>query len=178
MNPANAAANSDLRLEVAQILNFLLAEEYLLYATTRDFHGWVGGQQYRSLHPQFQAQYESVAQWIDDLAAHGRSAGVVVRTKWVELTRIARPATCPVLALTGEQMLADLLARHEEVIAQLQSDRETCAKRLGADDTVDFLTTLIERHENAADELRAQLEREDGVHSESSKRHEFELQKA
>jgi starvation-inducible DNA-binding protein len=178
MNPANALAYSDLRLEVAQILNFLLAEEYLLYATTRDFHGWVGGQQYRSLHPQFQAQYESVAQWIDDLAAHGRSAGVVVRTKWVELTRIARPATCPVLGLTAEQMLTELVARHEELIAQLRSDREACAKRFGAHDTAVFLTTLIGRHENAAAELRAQLECEDGVPWESSKRHEFELQKA
>ncbi len=58
----NLGLNDEARLEVGQILNLLLADEFVLYVTTRDYHWNVTGPAFLSLHQQFQAQYEQIAQ--------------------------------------------------------------------------------------------------------------------
>lgn len=58
----------------------------------------------------------------------------------------------PGAGLYSDQMLAELLALHEEMIAQLRLER------LGAVGSTDFLTGMIAQHEKAAAMLRAQLE--------------------
>jgi len=50
-----------------------------------------------------------------------------------------------------DHMVAELLAMHEEMIVQL------LLERLGVVGAADFLTSLIEQHEKAADMLRALL---------------------
>ena len=45
--------NDEARLEVGQILNLLLADKYVLYTTTRDYHWNVTGPEFLALHHQF-----------------------------------------------------------------------------------------------------------------------------
>jgi hypothetical protein len=52
----NTGLNDETRLEVGQILNLVLADEFVLYATTRDYHWNVTGPEFRSLHRQFEEQ--------------------------------------------------------------------------------------------------------------------------
>ena len=52
----NIGINDEARLEVGQMLNLILADESVLYATTRDYHWNVTGPEFRSLHPQFEEQ--------------------------------------------------------------------------------------------------------------------------
>ena len=82
--------NDEARLEVGQILNLLLADEYVLYATTRDYHWNVTGPEFLALHQQFEAQTLQLADWIDDVAERARAIGVGARGNWVELTKAAR----------------------------------------------------------------------------------------
>lgn len=69
----------------------------------------------------------------------------------VSLVRAARDSSAAGTELKSARMLAELLALHEETLVQLRLDR------IGASDTVAFLTGMIEQHERAARAIRAQL---------------------
>lgn len=158
---ANTGLNDETRLEVGQLLNLLLADEYVLYATTRDYHWNVTGPEFRSLHLQFEEQFTQIAQWIDDIAERARAIGTGARGNWADLAKAARSSADPGAGLPAERMLAELLALHEDLIVQLRIDGETCTTRFKDAGTADFLTGLMVRHEKAAWMLRAQLETEE-----------------
>jgi starvation-inducible DNA-binding protein len=157
----NIGLNDEARLEVGQILNLMLADETVLYATTRDYHWNITGPEFRSLHLQFEEQYTQLALWIDAIAERARAIGVGARGNWADLTSAARCSADPGIGLSAEHMLSELLALHEEMIVQLRTDSEACLARFKDAGTADFLTGLMERHEKAAWMLRAQLETEE-----------------
>jgi len=157
----NIGLNDETRLEVGQMLNLLLADEYVLYATTRDYHWNVTGPEFPSLHQQFEAQYEQIAGWVDQVAERARAIGIGARGNWADLTKSARSSADPGIGLPAEHMLSELLALHEEMIVQLRTDSEACAENFKDAGTADFLTGLMEQHEKAAWMLRAQLESEE-----------------
>jgi starvation-inducible DNA-binding protein len=157
----NIGLSDEARLEVGQMLNLLLADEYVLYATTRDYHWNVTGPEFLSLHQQFEAHYEQIAQWTDDVAERARAIGAGARGNLADLIKAARLSADPGIDLPAEHMLSELLALHEEMIVQLRGDSEACTNRFKDAGTADFLTGLMERHEKAAWMLRAQLETEE-----------------
>jgi len=157
----NIGLNDEVRFEIGQILNLLLADEYVLYATTRDYHWNVTGPDFPSLHRQFETQYDQVAGWIDDIAERARTIGVGARGNWADLTKAARSSAEAGIGLPAEHMLAELLALHEDIIVQLRADSDACSARYKDAGTADFLTGLMEQHEKAAWMLRAQLETEE-----------------
>jgi starvation-inducible DNA-binding protein len=157
----NLGLSDEARLEVGQMLNLILADEYVLYVTTRDYHWNVTGPEFGSLHLQFKGQYEQLADWIDDVAERARAIGAGARGNWAELTKAARTSADPGIGLAAEHMLSELLALHEEMIVQLRTDSEACDVRFKDAGTSDFLITLLAQHEKAAWMLRAQLENEE-----------------
>ena len=157
----NIGLDDTTRLEVGQILNLLLADETVLYVTTRDYHWNVTGPEFRSLHQQFEEQYEQIAGWIDEVAERARAIGAGARGNWADLTKAARTSADPGIGLPAEHMLAELLALHEDLVVQLRADSEACTERFKDTGTADFLTGLMERHEKAAWMLRSQLETEE-----------------
>jgi starvation-inducible DNA-binding protein len=157
----NIELTDEARLEVGQMLNLLLADESVLYATTRDYHWNVTGPDFRSLHREFEEQYEQIAHWIDDVAERARAIGAGARGNWSDLAEAARLSGDRGIDLPAEHMLAELLALHEDLVAQLRADSESCATRFKDAGTADFLTGLMEQHEKTAWMLRAQLETEE-----------------
>ena len=157
----NIGLDDATRLEVGQMLNLLLADETVLYATTRDYHWNVTGPEFRSLHQQFEEQYEQIAGWIDEVAERARAIGTGARGNWEDLTKAARTSADPGIGLPAEHMLAELLALHEDLVVQLRADSDACTERFKDAGTADFLTGLMERHEKAAWMLRSQLETEE-----------------
>ena len=157
----NIGLTDEARLEVGQILNVLLADESVIYATTRDYHWNVTGPEFRSLHLEFETQYSQLAEWIDDVAERARSIGVGAQGNWATMSKAARCSADPGIGLSGDHMLSELLALHEELIVQLRADSDACTGRYGDAGTADFLTGLMERHEKTAWMLRSQLETEE-----------------
>lgn len=157
----NIGLNDEARLEVGQMLNRLLADESVLYATTRDYHWNVTGAGFLGLHQQFEAQYGQIADWIDQVAERARAIGAGVRGNWADLAKAARLSAEPGIGLSPEQMFSELLGLHEETIVQLRADSEACAVGCRDAGTADFLTGLMARHEKMAWMLRAELETED-----------------
>lgn len=158
---SNIGLNDEARLEVGQMLNLILADEYVLYTTTRDYHWNVTGPDFHSLHLQFETQSGQVSQWIDDVAERARAIGTAARASWADLSKTARSSADPGTGLPPEHMLAELLALHEELIVQLRTDSATCTTRFMDAGSADFLTGLMAQHEKIAWMLRAQLETEE-----------------
>lgn len=154
---ANIGISVENTKNIVDILNRLLADEYVLYTKTRNYHWNVTGMQFNDLHKFFESQYEELDGVIDEVAERSRSLGgktIATLSEFVGNSRIKeQPDTYP----EAQTMLRNLLVDHETVIQTLRRDLEVCAK-LGDAGTSDFLTGLMEQHEKMAWMLRAFLE--------------------
>jgi len=90
MNP-NLGINDKDRAGVVKILNALLADEYVLYTKTRNYHWNVVGPQFNDLHKFFAEQYEAIDDFVDDVAERARTLGghaVATLSEFAEAARL------------------------------------------------------------------------------------------
>ncbi len=146
------------RSAAVSILNAVLADEYVLYTKTRNYHWNVTGTHFSEYHKFFEAQYEALDEMIDEVAERARSLGGRALGTLKEFLKVARLKEEPgeVPAIKG--MALSLLEDHEEVINLLREDLVSCAERYKDAGTSDFLTGLMEKHEKMAWMLRSMLE--------------------
>ena len=157
----NGAVNIGLsekqRSGVVDILNAALADEFVLYTKTRNFHWNVTGPQFNDLHKFFEAQYQELEGFIDDVAERARALGGIALGSmqgYLKRTRLKESSGAPPVAMT---MIAELLSDHETIIRQLREDVAKVSDKLGDEGTADFLTGNMEAHEKMAWMLRAFL---------------------
>jgi len=151
---ATIGLTDEARREVGQILNLLLADEYVLCVTTRDYDWNVSGPGSQVFSLQFEGQSEQVSGWIYKIAERLRAIGVGVRGNWADVTKAARSSADPGSGLLAGQMRAELLSLHEALIVRLRSDSAACLDRYQDADTAKFLTGLRYQHETTAWVLR------------------------
>lgn len=148
--------NSTTRTAVVGYLNAILADEFVLYTKTRNFHWNVVGPNFMSLHLFFDTQYNQLNETVDEIAERVRSIGGRPASTLAEFLALARIREEPARTLTADEMIARLLADNESVIRTIRSDLVLITKLQDAG-TVDFLTALLEKHEKMAWTLRATL---------------------
>ncbi len=158
MKPNIGISNND-RDAVVKILNQNLADLYVLYTKTRNYHWNVVGSRFNDLHKFFEAQYEALNETIDEVAERARALGgnsVATLADFVKSSRLSEhPGKYP----NADTMLANLLADHEAVIQNLRKDVDTTNDDHHDTGTADFLTGLMEAHEKMAWMLRSFLEK-------------------
>jgi starvation-inducible DNA-binding protein len=154
---ANIGLSKEQREGVVLMLTPILADEYLLYTKTRNYHWNVVGPQFNDLHKFFEAQYEELEDIVDDVAERARSLGGNAIGTLVEFLKHTRLKESPGEYPQAREMLAHLLADHEATIRQLRTDLAICADRYQDMGTNDFLTGLMEKHEKIAWMLRSFL---------------------
>ena len=150
----NIGISDTQRGAVVGILDTLLADEYLLYTKTRNYHWNVVGPQFNDLHKFFEGQYDQLDKVIDDVAERARALGGHALGTLGEFVQHARLKEQPGKYPDAKAMLAALLADHETLIRHLRTDAET-ANQQGDAGTNDFLVGLMEEHEKMAWMLRA-----------------------
>src|SRR5436309_13565774 len=110
-HPNDMKSNIDIpesgRASVVDILNRLLSDEYVLYTKTRNYHWNVTGPQFNDLHKFFEAQYEELNEFVDEVA---------------ERAKVARLTGAPGAVPAAQDMIATRLADHEAVIRSLRAD--------------------------------------------------------
>jgi starvation-inducible DNA-binding protein len=143
------------RAAIVDILNRLLADEYVLYTKTRNYHWNVVGPQFNDLHKFFEAQYEAIDGIVDEVAERARALGGRAWGTLAEFAKAARLGEEPGQTPAAKDMLARLLADHEAIIRALRADLVTVGDKHGDAGTNDFLTGLVEQHEKMAWMLRA-----------------------
>jgi starvation-inducible DNA-binding protein len=145
------------RKAVAQILNAVLADAYVLYTKTRNYHWNVKGPHFHDLHKLFEAQYDTIDDAIDEIAERVRALGEPALGSMKDFLAVTRLSESTG-ALTATQMIAALLNDHEAIIRQVRSDIDTVGVEHGDTGNQDYLTGLMEEHEKMAWMLRSMLE--------------------
>jgi starvation-inducible DNA-binding protein len=141
------------RAGAVKLLSDLLADEYVLYTKTRNYHWNVTGPHFNDLHKFFEAQYTAVDAAIDEIAEYIRSLGERSPGTLTEFLAAARIKEG--IAGDASSMVRDLLASHESIVRQLRHDLETAQEQFHAADVADFLTGLLEDHQKQAWMLRS-----------------------
>lgn len=141
---------------VAEILNKLLANEYVLYTKTLNYHWNVVGEDFYPLHLFFRKQYEELFEIIDDVAERARTVGgktIASLKEFQKLSSIDESLFGD--GKTAHEMLHQLLRDHETIIKQIRKDIDVTLDKYADAGTSNFLTDLIEKQEKMAWMLRA-----------------------
>src|SRR6266850_3763678 len=117
----NIGISESNRDSIVKILNAVLADEYVLYTKTRNYHWNVVGPQFNDLHKFFEAQYEAVDGIVDEVAERARSLGGRAWGTLAEFAKATRLREEPGEAPSAKDMLARLLADHEAIVRVLRA---------------------------------------------------------
>jgi starvation-inducible DNA-binding protein len=150
--------------EVQQLLNGLLADEFVLYVRTLNYHWNVRGMQFHSLHAFFEKLYKQSAETIDDVAEKVRSLGGYAVATLQEYLNTSRVKEQPGGGEPPDPrvMISNLAADHGTVIKQLREAFKTVHEKFDDPSTENFLTDLLEQHEKTMWMLNVHLDRELG----------------
>jgi starvation-inducible DNA-binding protein len=141
------------RQQVAQYLSQLLADTYLIYIKTQNFHWNVIDPRFHSLHEMFEEQYQQLAQAVDEIAERIRmlkSKAPGSMRQFLDLTTISESEG----DLSADKMIEEILDNHEQIIDSIRPRIEETAA-LGDEGTTDLLIQRLRYHEKTAWMLRS-----------------------
>ncbi|MBS0622924.1 MAG: DNA starvation/stationary phase protection protein [Verrucomicrobia bacterium] len=142
--------------KVAATLGQLLADTYVLYVKTHNFHWNVVDSRFDMLHKMFQGQYEDLAEAADLLAEQIRIVGQIAPGSMKEFLSLTRLKEAAGAKQGGDAMIRELLHDHE-VIAQGLREGTAIAQKAGDEGTADVLIERIRVHTKAIWFLKSHL---------------------
>jgi starvation-inducible DNA-binding protein len=158
MRRLNIGLSEEQRQGVINLLNQDLADAYLLLVKTKKYHWDVVGPQFRSLHQLWEEHYQALTETIDSIAERVRALGgypVGTMEGFLKLTSLKEHSGNVPIAT---EMVARLVDDHEQVIRNLREHIDQCSKKFHDEGTADFLTGIMEGHEEMAWMLRSFIE--------------------
>ncbi|MEO1134189.1 MAG: Dps family protein [Cyanobacteria bacterium J06639_1] len=160
MRSINIGLSDEQRQGVIGLLNQDLSDAYLLVVKTKKYHWDVVGPQFRSLHELWDEHYQTLSANIDAYAERVRALGgypVGTIAGFLEHATLSEhPGDLP----NATEMVARLMRDHEAVIRNLRQHVDRCGDEFHDEGTADFLTGLMEQHEEIAWMLRSFIEGE------------------
>ncbi len=144
------------RKAIADELSKVLADSYMLYLKTHNYHWNVTGELFHSLHEQFEEQYTELAEAIDEIAERIRALGYRAPgtfKEFNELTSINEEEEEP----EAMEMVRRLALGNEQVLRTAREALEP-AKKAEDEATIDLLTQRLHTHAKTAWMLRSHLE--------------------
>lgn len=160
MPKLNIGLTEEQRHGVIELLNRDLADLYLLLIKTKKYHWDVIGPQFRTLHQLWEEQYTALTENIDALAERVRALGgypLGTAAGFIQYSTIQEHSNdLP----DANQMVDRLVQDHEQIIRNLRENIDQCSDEFHDEGTADFLTGLMEQHEEMAWMLRSFLEGE------------------
>lgn len=140
---------------VAIELAKLLADEFVLYTKTRNAHWNVTGENFHANHIFFENQYKQLDELIDSVAERMRKIGHFAPAtikSYLELTQLTEYSE---RTNDGLGFMKDLLQDHESIIETLRGNIVPFAEKYKDYGTSDFITGLMETHEEMAWMIRS-----------------------
>ncbi len=140
---------------VCKGLSKLLADSYLLYLKTQNYHWNVTGKMFQPLHTLFEDQYKEMAEAVDDIAERIRTLGEFAPgsfTSFLKVTSIREESSIP----TAEEMIHNLVQGNEAVVTtarQIVAEANECED----DVTTDLMVERMQIHEKNAWMLRSMI---------------------
>jgi starvation-inducible DNA-binding protein len=162
----NVGLRDEYREAIVEALNTLLADQFLLYAKTRNYHWNVVGPRFNDLHKFFEEQYEQLDEMFDESAEMARQFGGTALGTLADFIVNSRLNEHSGEVPDENGMLKSLLDDHETIIRALRGDIDRCEDEYNAADAANFLTDSLEKHNKMAWMLRSML----GVAPRSAKK--------
>lgn len=153
MEKVNIGLNPKDRERAVDILNTVLADEYVLYTKTRNYHWNVISADFSELHKLFESQYSSLEEMVDEVAERARFLGGRSLGSLKEFLDRARLKESTGQA-AAKAMISSLLSDHESLIKYIRSDLTSLGSDFSDFGTLNFLTGMMEKHEKMAWFLR------------------------
>lgn len=144
------------RKTLAQELSKLLADTYILYLKTHNFHWNVTGPMFQTLHVMFEEHYNELALAVDEIAERIRALGEPAPgtyAEYMEMGSIKETSGVP----QAKEMISLLVQAHEAVIKTARK-LVGIASDAGDESTADLATGRMKIHEKTAWMLRSLLE--------------------
>jgi starvation-inducible DNA-binding protein len=153
---ANIGLDENKKKAIVDLLQHLLADEYVLTTATKGAHWNVSGIHFSELHKFLEKQYQQLSEITDEVAERvlqlGYKAETVIGT-YLKLTRLKDEAALG----TAEELIKGLVDKQETLIRELRKDIDTIEDEYEDKGTSDFLTGVMEQHEQMAWMLRVHL---------------------
>lgn len=152
-NTMNIGIDEKDRKQVCKGLSKLLADSYLLYLKTQNYHWNVTGKMFQSLHALFEEQYQDLAEAVDVIAERIRALGEFAPGSFSQFSKFAtikEENTIP----TAEEMIHNLVVGNEAVVTTAREIISLCDE-VEDDVTADLMVERMQRHEKNAWMLRS-----------------------
>lgn len=133
------------RKSTADRLQRLLADEYLLYTKTRNYHWNLESFNFSELHSFYESQYDELADMIDDIAERIRTLGFRSTGRLKDFLKLTQLEEQDYVMRSKEQ-LPNLIHDHEAIIRYLRQCIDEFEKNRDAG-SADFATALLSKHE-------------------------------
>lgn len=151
----NIGISEEHRADIAKALSRVLADSYMLYLRTHNYHWNVTGELFHSLHEQFEEQYTELAEAVDEIAERIRALGYKAPGTFKEfqqLTSLDESTDEP----EAMKMVRGLAEGNEQVLCTAREALEP-AKEGDDEATIDLLTQRLHVHSKVAWMLRSHL---------------------
>jgi starvation-inducible DNA-binding protein len=148
--------NNKDRKNIADGLSRLLADSYILYLKTHNFHWNVEGPMFNTLHQMFMVQYTELWNALDLIAERIRSLGHYAPGSYKKYTSLSSIDESEEETLSAKNMIKQLLDGHEAVVKTIRS-LYPMADKAQDEATLDLLTQRLQLHEKTAWMLRSLL---------------------
>ena len=144
------------RAKIVESLSTVLADAYMLYLKTHNFHWNVTGPMFQTLHLMFETQYTELALAVDEIAERIRALGYPAPGTYSDYSRLSSIKETSGVP-KAEEMIALLVEGQEAVVRTARSIFESVEKAHD-EPTADLLTQRMQVHEKTAWMLRSLLE--------------------
>ena len=145
------------RAAIAQGLSRLLADTYVVYLKTHNFHWNVEGPMFQTLHQMFMEQYTEAWNAIDLIAERIRSLGEYAPGTYREYLKLARVKETD--GVPAAEEMVSLLIEGQEAVVRTARELLPLADEASDEPTLDLLTQRMQVHEKNAWMLRSLLKK-------------------
>ncbi len=115
-------------MEISGALRQLLADVFVLYVKTKNFHWHMSGQHFRDYHLLLDEHGEQIFGMTDEIAERARKIGGTTLRSISDISRHQRLKDNDEENVTPKNMLAELTADNQHLTRSLRSTHEVCEK--------------------------------------------------
>ncbi len=150
-----AGPSSQVKVKVAKVLSTLLADYFVVYVKTLNFHWNVRDNRFQMLHELFQKQYEDLAEAIDLIAEQVRILGHMPPASMQQFLKMASLKEIEA-DLDGDAMIEQLVADHRHLSNACHMGIQLSQKG-GDEGTADLLIERLRVHDKTVWMLKSHL---------------------
>ena len=146
MRTPNIGISEENRQAITDQLSKILADEFVLYSKTLNFHWNLEGPDFHSVHLYLETLYEEQQEVVDTVAEKIRALGHYVPATLKDYSQLTHLTEKTKGGNDSQSIFAELLEDHESIIIFIREEISSIADKWNAEGISDYITGLMEQH--------------------------------